>query len=218
MKKKYLNTRTVAFLLCLLAVSLAAKAQWRSEVSLGLLQSVDAYQSRFVTSEKQPWISVEEDTRKRFDYPGIRARIALTKPLTSHLQAAVQTGANMRISENLSGYRPTYFTAPLQIGIGYELLGSKSCKLVVNAFSGINVFHIHNFLSRLQTGSLHNAELACRLGGNGRGRAFVIKAGYELEIDHKTFFYHADQSFLHDENFSWKVERHQIYLAVGMVF
>ena len=206
----------LCLLLCLLTTSFAARAQPRIDVSLGVLQSVDTYESQLLVSEKQPWISVGEASQKPFKHPGVRGRFALSTPINERFHAIVQTGANLRIAEYLWGYTHTYGTIPLQGGLAYALIKSKSYILAVQAYSGVNLFCIYNPVARQQTGSLHNAELSCRLGKENQHKLLVIKAGYELETDRETYFYQATESFLHDENFIYKVKRHQVYLAVGL--
>ncbi|MCW3107826.1 MAG: hypothetical protein JWQ09_2332 [Segetibacter sp.] len=208
----------IGLLFCLVITTFSSLAQINLEASLGVLKSVDTYNSYLVTSQLQPWIGVEEASQKPFTHLGIRGRFTLSASLYHRLRALVQTGANLRFAENLWGYKHTYATLPLQGGLAYTLIKNKSYALSVQAYSGLNIFSISNPLAQQQTGSLHNAELCYWFRSRSQSKSFIVKTGFELETDHETFFYHADQSYLHDENFSYKVRRNQVYLSVGWLF
>jgi hypothetical protein len=147
------------------------------EVTLGVLQSIDTYKDHLVMSEKQPWIGVDEASQKPFDYIGLRGRFTLSAALNSRLRATAQTGTNLRIAENLGGYRHTYVTLPLQCGLAYTVIKGKSYALAVQAYSGVNIFSIHNYWASQQTGALHSAELSYQFRLKNHSKSFVNQRG-----------------------------------------
>jgi hypothetical protein len=206
----------ISFILCIGLCS--AKAQINKDVFIGVLQSVGRNQYKIVYSSSQPGIGVDEPISCRYDHPGLRIRFSLNKQLSQTFYGALQTGLNCRFDENLWGSYHTYVSAPIQLGAGYDFLRKTSFNASVKAVSGVNIFHIKNYLASRQTGSIHTAELMFRFSRNGSVQSVLITAGYEQQFDKETVFSKAIDQNWNDENFSYKVKRHQIYVSLGLGF
>ena len=193
-----------------------AQSQVKGELSIGVLQSIGKSRWELISSSSQG-VGVAAPVHLRFAKQGIRARASLLHPLNKMISLQFTTGLNLRRGERVWTQKSfTYVSLPMQAGLGCRLLGRKHTVLSVKAYSGINIFHLRDDLSRRQTGLLHNAEVSYAIPRKGFFTSYQFKAGWEMEVDNETFFFKSTEPNFKDENFHYKVKRNQLYIALGI--
>jgi hypothetical protein len=207
----------VAFAFSFLLITSSCHTQVSGEISVGILQSIGTNKPELISSSTQA-VGVFTSTTRRFSKIGLRARFVVSKHITDRLSLSLQSGFNLRRDEDFWIKKYTYVSVPVQGGVGYKILNKNNAVFSVRAFSGINIFKIQNQLAKQYSGFIQDGELSYLFITKSFFKSIILTAGYEFQIDNETFFYKPINPSFKEEEFHYKIKRHQIYLTFGLGF